>query len=100
MSERGDLIKRLIDLAEDGPEAVRTTCADAADVIIGVTSAVTKLKQQKADLLAALIALRQAAKDSPSMQGRDFVSLGIQVNNAIARAGGVALTSAQQDPAA
>ena len=39
------------------------------------------------DLLAALIALRDAVKSNPSMQGREYVSLGIQVNNAITKAG-------------
>lgn len=42
------------------------------------------------DLLAALEALRDAVKDHPAMQGREYVGLGIQVNNAIAKAKGEA----------
>jgi hypothetical protein len=38
------------------------------------------------ELLDALKALRAAVADHPAMQGRQFVSLGIQVNNAIAKA--------------
>src|SRR5437899_1394827 len=37
-------------------------------------------------LLAALKALRAAVAASPAMQGREHVGLGIQVNNALARA--------------
>jgi hypothetical protein len=42
------------------------------------------------ELLAALKAMRDLAKNTPALQGRDFVSLGIQVNNAIAKATGAA----------
>lgn len=40
------------------------------------------------DLLAALTALRDAVKSVPVMQGREYVQLGIQVNDAIAKAEG------------
>lgn len=39
------------------------------------------------DLLAALIALRDAIKDHPDFQTRETLPLGIQVNAAIAKAG-------------
>lgn len=39
------------------------------------------------DLAAALKALKAACEANPAMQGRQYVDLGIQVNNAIAKAG-------------
>lgn len=38
------------------------------------------------DLVAALKALREIVKDHPDFQKRDFIDLGIQVNNALTRA--------------
>lgn len=40
------------------------------------------------DLLSALTALRDAVKDHPDFQKREFVGVGIQVTNAIAKATG------------
>lgn len=39
------------------------------------------------DLLEALKALRDAVKDHPAMQGREYIGLGIQVNDALKKAG-------------
>jgi hypothetical protein len=39
------------------------------------------------DLLAALKALKVAVEESGKMNGREYISLGIQINNALAKAG-------------
>jgi hypothetical protein len=51
-----------------------------------ITEGDARLIAAAPDLLAALLAVRDAIKDHPAMQGREFVDLGIQVNNAIGKA--------------
>lgn len=41
------------------------------------------------DLLAALVLLRQTLRDDPAMQNREYIDIGIQVNNAIDKARGL-----------
>jgi hypothetical protein len=60
-----------------------------SDAFIGVTKSRERgqLMAAAPDLLNALTALRDAIKDNPTMQGREFVALGIQVNDALTKAG-------------
>jgi hypothetical protein len=70
--------------------ALRGFTKEIADVLSGDPEgeANARLIAAAPDLLAALDALRAAVKDHPALQGREYVGLGIQVNNAIAKAKG------------
>ncbi len=46
-----------------------------------------RLSAAAPDLLAALIALRDLVQDHPALQGREHIPLGIQVNDALRKAG-------------
>lgn len=57
-------------------------------VIVTTVGSWFRAHDQFADMLAALTALRDAVKEASAMQGREYVGLGIQVNDAIAKAEG------------
>jgi len=46
VSKKDDLIAKLLEIADGGGEDHRQVCQDAADTIIGVMSAVAKLKAE------------------------------------------------------
>ena len=55
-------------------------------LIADIAHALSVTLESQAELLAALKALRDAVVESESMDGRQYVGLGIQVNSAIAKA--------------